>query len=383
MRKKSIFIFIYGYLPGVKYGGPVTSIYNLVECFHERYDFRIVCSNHEHGEKEVFPGIGEGWNRVNHANVCYLSESSYSKKTFYKLIKGFDVALFYLTGVFSYRLNHPAICISRELNIPAVIATRGEICKNALAMKSYKKLPYLWIMKQFHEFENVLFQVTSEEEYEQLIRYLNIHEDKIIMLPNLHSSIVSSNKRKKTASTLKLVFISRIHPKKNLLDAIRAVSSFDYPVEFDIYGPVEDVKYWEMCVNEMNKPNPYSIIRYCGNLKPSESKEIFAQYDAFLFPTLTENYGHVIVESLLSSCPVIISKGTTPWDDLDEVAGYVTELHNIEDMHKAMKRIAMMSNEEYQKLLVSLCNYRDAKLKIDKVIEGYERLFAIGEMTIR
>ena len=33
-------------------------------------------------------------------------------------------------------------------------------------------------------------------------------------------------------------------------------------------------------------------------------------YHFFVFPTLTENYGHVIAESLICNCPVILSKGT-------------------------------------------------------------------------
>lgn len=41
----------------------------------------------------------------------------------------------YLTGVFSYVLNHAAIKAVNKLGIKVVIATRGEICKNVLAMR--------------------------------------------------------------------------------------------------------------------------------------------------------------------------------------------------------------------------------------------------------
>jgi hypothetical protein len=41
-----------------------------------------------------------------------------------------------------------------------------------------------------------------------------------------------------------------------------------------------------------------------------------AEYDLFLFPTLGENYGHVISEALASGCPVVISD-QTPWRNLE------------------------------------------------------------------
>jgi glycosyltransferase involved in cell wall biosynthesis len=44
-------------------------------------------------------------------------------------------------------------------------------------------------------------------------------------------------------------------------------------------------------------------------------REVFSRYDAFVLPTLGENVGHVIAESLSASCPVICSD-ETPWTDL-------------------------------------------------------------------
>ena len=40
------------------------------------------------------------------------------------------------------------------------------------------------------------------------------------------------------------------------------------------------------------------------------------RHDCFLLPTAFENYGHSISEALLHDCPAVISRGTTPWDDV-------------------------------------------------------------------
>lgn len=372
--KKSIFIYIYGYLPGIKYGGPVTSIYNFTEYFGDVYDIYIICSNHDHGDNAIYNNIKQGWNTVEKAKVMYLSEKMYSSKLFFDLMKDKKVQLVYLTGVFSFRLNHAAIIAARKLNIKTVIATRGEICKNVLAMKSFKKIPYLAIMKAINEFDGCYFQVTSEEEEIQLKKYLGIGQKRIINLPNIHGKSMNVERPPKRKGIAKVLFISRIHPKKNLLDAIKAAVSVDGELIFDIYGPIEDFEYWEICKKEIQKAPSNVTITYRNELNMNSARSIYYLYHAFLFPTLSENYGHVIVESMIAECPIIISRGTTPWDDADMKAGFVVELHNINELTLALNRIIDMSQVEFSTFQDSLRLYRDAKLKLDILLKKYKEM---------
>ncbi|MBR4731246.1 MAG: hypothetical protein IK081_00600, partial [Lachnospiraceae bacterium] len=71
---KKIMIFIGGYLPGKKYGGPVTSISNFADYLGDEYEIRIVCNNHDLKETAPYKNISEGWNQVGKANVLYLED---------------------------------------------------------------------------------------------------------------------------------------------------------------------------------------------------------------------------------------------------------------------------------------------------------------------
>lgn len=51
------------------------------------------------------------------------------------------------------------------------------------------------------------------------------------------------------------------------------------------------------------------------SFNPDASKDIFSQATAFLFPTLGENFGHVIAEALSVGCPVFVT-ANTPWTEL-------------------------------------------------------------------
>src|SRR5205807_5753274 len=118
------------------------------------------------------------------------------------------------------------------------------------------------------------------------------------------------------------------------------------PVEFDIYGPLEDVAYWSRCQSSLREIPPWVQIRYRGELAPSEVCRTFAGYDAFVFPTLGENFGHVIAESLSASCPVICSD-RTPWTSVLESGGgaIVRDLTTV-GLGKELERIAVMPPED-------------------------------------
>ena len=70
----TVLSFYSGYLPGEKYGGPVSSLYNFAELLGGDTDVYIVCSNHDLDEKTPYPDISAGWNQVGKAKVKYISD---------------------------------------------------------------------------------------------------------------------------------------------------------------------------------------------------------------------------------------------------------------------------------------------------------------------
>ena len=106
------------------------------------------------------------------------------------------------------------------------------------------------------------------------------------------------------------------------------------------------------------------------------AKHIYDEYDCFLFPTFSENYGHVIVESLFSGCPVVISKGTTPFDDCHEKAGFTVRLDSQRDFTRYLEKIADMDELQYAKLCESIDDYVAEKFQIDKLRQDYLKMIA-------
>ena len=128
----------------------------------------------------------------------------------------------------------------------------------------------------------------------------------------------------KAEGRLRIVFLSRIDPKKNLHFALEVLGRVTTPVDFDIIGPIANEGYWEDC-QQLIKALPESCqVRHLGAIPHTIILQTLAAYDLFFFPTQAENNGYVILEALLAGCPVLLSD-RTPWRGL-EVEGVGRDL---------------------------------------------------------
>ena len=116
-------------------------------------------------------------------------------------------------------------------------------------------------------------------------------------------------------------------------------------------------------------------IKYRGAIDPSISKEVYKNYDIFLLLTKSENYCYAIEESLLCGCPVLISKGTTPWDDVDHSAGIVVDLDDDDSIVNYLKLIGEMSNEDYCIFTEHISDYINTKINFDDLKKNYIKMF--------
>lgn len=377
MKKETILVFNRGYLPGTQFGGPVTSIQNFCDSFHFEYNIKIITWDHDFSSKARYLDIDKGWNKVGNAEVLYLPDRDCKYSTFVKIISDESPILCYLSGTITsyFGFNDSVLRACKSTKTPVIIAPRGDICSNALKIKKYKKNIAIEYCKSLSVFSNCFFQTTLDEEKQNLQKLFKIHEDRIFNIPNIPARIKPEINKDKISGKADIIFLSRITKKKNLLDAIKSVNQTRQLVKFDIYGPIEDEQYWDCCCEEIKLAPRNVEINYNGPLNTEEAKSIFKKYDAFVFETLSENYGHVIIESLLCGCPVILSKGTTPWDDLNNEAGFVIELGHHEEYAKRIDYIANLDYEDSCKLRTNAYAYAEKKIDFYHLLDDYRIMF--------
>ena len=144
---KHIVIFNAGFIPARTYGGPVVSISNIVQNLNNEFKFTIVTSAFEiDGVTPLTPNIQK--NELNHfsenVQVLYLDRKEYTFKNILKKISDIGVIdLVYVNSFFNSKQLFISKKLSDMLDVPLLIAPRGELESNALAIKMYKKIPYI------------------------------------------------------------------------------------------------------------------------------------------------------------------------------------------------------------------------------------------------
>ena len=376
---KRILAFNDYYIPAVKCGGPVTSIRNAVVALKDEFEFYIEAANHDFGDNTPFPGIDDEWYNVGLAHVRYHKdgELDFNLKKMETFIREVKPDIMWFSGLLVPNKIHNAIRVGEKLGIPVVISPRGEASPDRMCLKGYKKYPYAAFVSilGIYKKKNVFFHATSDDEIIGLKKYFHIDQKRIFKVPNIGVVACERLAMKKNAGELRIMFISTIHEVKNLHFAIRAVNKMKSNATFDIYGPIESEEYWKICEDEIKKAPENVHINYCGKVDPNEVGDVYQKYDCFLFPTLNENYGHVIAEALANGCQVVLSKGTTPWDDLHLKAGYVCQLDEIDSFTEALESIAAESEKDFKKAVESVYNYYSEKTNSNDAIIGHKRMF--------
>jgi glycosyltransferase involved in cell wall biosynthesis len=354
MNKKKILICTPKYLPGFKGGGPIQSIANLADVLKKTFDVYIYTSDRDLGDSKPYNNVFiNTWNDFNGYKVFYASIEK-NKMQIIKIIKKGNFDIVYLNSFFSFWFSIIiviAACFKMIKTKMIVIAPRGELSDGAFNIKRYKKKLYLIFFKWCYMSSYIKWHATSIDEMnyirKRINKYVEIVISRNITLDRSNGSL--SIETYKSKGLLKVIFVSRIVKKKNLIGALKVLKKVNKNVIFDIYGPIEDKEYWNDCIEVIKNMPKNIIVSYKGILDQKRVYCTFKNYDLFLFPTFSENYGHVIIESLNAGCPVIISD-QTPWHNLrSHQAGWNIPVNDHIYMSKIIEELCDMDEIDYKK----------------------------------
>jgi glycosyltransferase involved in cell wall biosynthesis len=375
------------YLPGYKSGGSLRSILNLVEHLKNDFEFRLLTADRDLGDTEPYPDIApDCWHNVDGVFVHYTSPGSQSLRGLARILQDTPHDLLYLNGFFSPRITGMPL-IARLLGMaplrPVVIAPRGEFSDGALELKSWKKRPYIVTTRMLGLYEDVTWQASSRYEADDIMRAMGATAMKIRLSGDLPSRMLSRvvHHERSADAPLRIVFLSRISPMKNLGFALECLSHVQLPLEFSIYGPAEDAAYWRDCQHKIARLPDHVRTRFCGAIHPSEVPRVMAEHDLFFLPSRGENYGHVIAEAISAGTPVLISD-TTPWRGLaEEGIGRDLPLSDQKAYAGYITALSRLGADEYATLRSKVMAYAATMLEGNVDVERHKLLFreAIAE----
>jgi glycosyltransferase involved in cell wall biosynthesis len=324
-KKPIILTLVRYYIPGDKSGGPVRTITNMVDQLGDDIDFRILTSDRDALDDAPYSTVAlDAWNKIGNARVYYVPPRKQTLGGFLNLIEDTSYDVLYLNSFFDPIFTQRPLTL-RRLGLlpttPVVIAPRGELSRGALSIKPWKKVPYRWFAATLGLYRGLIWQASSDREAEDIRRAMGATVQNISVARNVPplpiSNEAQNNKSLKDGGPFRVVFLSRITPKKNLNFALSVLARVKTAVHFDIYGPIEVASYWRKCQALFAKLPSNVSVQYHGAVTHSKVSKILGCHDLLFLPTRGENYGHVILEALSVGTPVLIAD-TTPWRNLEE-----------------------------------------------------------------
>jgi glycosyltransferase involved in cell wall biosynthesis len=255
--------------------------------------------------------------------ISKIFAASYRKELTKSIINE-NVNLMHITGLWEPSV-HASFALARKHLIPTIVSPQGMLEPWALNNNFYKK-KFSWYLYQNRDLKYInVFHATAEQEAENLKR-LGLKQP-IAIIPNginLENYDKTQNISKfdnnklygaKKDDRRKLLYLSRIHPKKGLINLVKAwekLKSNKWKVI--VAGPDEGGHRQEVekLISEKKLSQYFEFI---GPVEGKSKYDLYKSSDLFILPTYSENFGIVVAEALMSGLPVITTKGA-PWEGL-------------------------------------------------------------------
>ncbi|MBK7372364.1 MAG: glycosyltransferase [Saprospiraceae bacterium] len=381
---RSILICIDWYYPAFKAGGPIHSVFRLVSALSDSFEIFILTSAYDLKEEKMMENIviNQWVPFAPGVKVYYASKEKYSFNLIKKLLSELQPDSIYFYSPFSRNSTIDVVRAAHavKLNPRYILAPRGTLKPSALKKNKFLKSVYFQLIKIFNLHKKFSFHATNEQEKHEVEQIFGPSRTYVIdNLPPPIEECISFFK--KESSALNICCIGRFHPIKNIhfvLELLQAMKTSS--ICFTIVGSKEDHHYFDRC-NKTIKDLPANIkVHLIEEIPNHKIKELLQAHHLMVLPTLGENYGNAIIESLAASRPVLISD-QTPWKKLQEYhAGWELPLSDKQAWIKAIEEAASWDQAEFDKHCQGALVYARAHTKVEELVEKYREMFG-GSLT--
>ena len=242
-----------------------------------------------------------------------------------QLVMSHDVV--HVHGLWQF-VDWKACADAQTWNRPLVISPRGSLMRKRLQRSAWKKRVAGMLFDRRNITQATLMHATSEHEAEEIWHYG--YKGPIAVIPN-GIAIPDDVCEERTASDSErfyarwnhlrgqrlMLFLSRVQPIKGLSSLVEAwatLAAHHPDWHLVVAGP--DERGHTMEISALAERRGLSgRVTFTGPLYDSDRTAAFAASEFLILPTMSENFGMVIAESLAHSRPVFTTFGA-PWSQL-------------------------------------------------------------------
>ena len=223
------------------------------------------------------------------------------------------IDLIHLHGMWSPFLAVAAL-VARRRRIPLVISPHGCLEPWALGYKHRKK----WLALKTYQGAVLraasLFVATANQELESILQ-LGLRQPVAVIPNGVDAGPPPLREAHGVVKTI--LFLSRVHPKKGLLDLVEAWARVRRSGWRIVIAGGDEDGYRAKVEALVRAKELQSDFEFAGFVDGARKQACFDAADIFILPTYSDNFGIAVAEALANELPVITTTGA-PWQDLVE-----------------------------------------------------------------
>ncbi|MBD0319626.1 MAG: glycosyltransferase, partial [Gemmatimonadetes bacterium] len=216
----------------------------------------------------------------------------------------FDVV--HVHALFSYA-TIPGCRAALRHGVPYLLRPLGTLDPWSLAQGAARKRPYLALVEGKHLRHAAAIHATSRAEAEGVAALG--YGARVRVVP-LGVELPEHVAGRRATPRLRILFLSRLHPKKGLPHLLDAVAELTRTGRADVELAVAgtgDAAYRRELEERVRALAIGGRVRFLGHLEGADKARALADADLFVLPSYQENFGIAVAEALAAGLPVVVS----------------------------------------------------------------------------
>lgn len=216
----------------------------------------------------------------------------------------------YHAGVWS-PWNHFFATEARQRKIPYIASPRSMLDPWALNYRGWKKR-LAWMLYAKRDLSSAAaIHATADLEKDHIKK--KCENVPVFVVPNgVDPPIQPEGIKEKLSRRRRILFLSRLNPKKGAMDLLLAFASLKLDGWELVIAGTDENGMESVLKSQANRLGIQEQVVFTGELSDIEKWEFYFSADVFALPSYSENFGLVIAEALACGIPVITTTAT-PW----------------------------------------------------------------------
>jgi glycosyltransferase involved in cell wall biosynthesis len=366
------------------FGGPSRAIANMERALAARSIEVTTVTTNDDGNGRMLPVQCGQPIATPYATRWYFPRSTVFFKTSVGMVRWlndnietFDVV--HAHGLFSFAPVTAAF-LARGRGVPYILRPHGVLAPYGMTQRRpvLKKISLALIERRLIEAASAVHFTSRSEQDETEALGLKCRGVIIPLgIDTGGSTRTEGRNRPNRAEPFKLLFLSRIDPKKNLESLMRAIAlvvSKNFPVVLTVAGG-GDRWYLSRLHSLARALGIADCVNWLGHVEGKRKAEALATAAAFVLPSYSENFGVAAVEALAAGLPCIVSQEVAIAGEIEAAgAGFIVGT-DAESIAAGVERLAGSSEHGYFAMSAAARALATSSFSLEAMGERLEALY--------